>query len=184
MVRNKTMDQERQTNERAPELVIAESTVPVLRAGYANAAIPIAAVMSLLTALLARSAGASLAMQVLAGAVLGGLLLYRYARSVSRIRVADDAMHFICSLHEESVRLAELEYVRLGHIAGSMMASIETKKKGRRFSTTFHYIAPMTNWGDVAQAQDRLETLLKSRGVPLRTPRFIYRRITLGREAK
>lgn len=165
-----------------PELVVAESTVPVVRAGYSNTALVIAPVISILVGMLARQAGAALIVQLFAGVVVGSLVVFRYSRSLSRIRVDDQEIQFTCAFHIVSIRLSDLEYVRLGSIGGSMTASIETKEKERLFSSSFHYISPRTNWGDVAQSQDRLQSLLEARGVPIRAPRLLHRRI--GPQAK
>jgi hypothetical protein len=182
-VADSSEDQRQQADAaEAAELVVAESTVPVVRAGYANTALAIAPVISILVGMLAREAGAAPIVQVFAGVVVGSLVVLRYSRSISRIRMDDHAIQFMCALHVVRMRLSDLEYVRLGSIGGSMTASIETKEKGRLFSSSFHYISPGTNWGDVAHSQDRLQSLLEAKGVPIRAPRLLHRRI--GAQAK
>lgn len=161
------------------ELVVSESTARVIRAGYSNAALVIAPTISVVVGMLARQAGAGSGAQVLAGVIVGALVLLRYSRSVSRIRIDDETIHFTCPIHVESIRFADLEYVRLGCIGGSMTASVEAKREGHLLSASFHYIAPATSWGDIALSQHRLESILKAKGVPIRAPRLIYKRIGL-----
>jgi hypothetical protein len=162
--------------------VVTESAIPVVRAGWANTALATAPVIAILVGMLASDAGAGSAVRVFAGLLAGSLVVLKYSRSLSRIRIDDQAIHFMCAFHTVSIRFSDLQYVRVGSIGGSMTANIETKEKGKRFSRSFYYTSPGTNWGDVHQTLYRLRLLLQARGVPIRPPRLLYRRI--GPEAK
>jgi hypothetical protein len=161
--------------ERSDEMIVSESSTPIVRAGYSNLLLVIALALCALVVLLARDAGSGSIVQLAGGALVALLIAVRYARSVARIRVGHDSIVFTCAVGRVTIPLSNLEHVRLSSIGASMMASIETKERSRWLSRSFHYVADRTNWGSIADSQERLQALLESQGVALRPPRLLHR---------
>jgi hypothetical protein len=144
------------------DVVVNNSNMPVIRAGYGNIIILIAFCITLLVNEVFFALGASQVTRYLIVCALILLFFVAYSLSVSRINFNEDVAEIICSFRRYSIRYSNLSHVNI-YIIPSCMFTIMVLRFKKRHFCVFHYVAVSTNRGSAHDSARYLRQMIENK---------------------
>lgn len=145
------------------ELVVSRSRTRVLRAGYANAILLLAAIGLFLAnqALLEGGANALARAVVLIGLGLGVLKVYSW--SLSRLYIEQGrTLVLVGPLSRSAIELSDIVGYEVGGIPASQFVSVKIRVRSSRWPRYRFFVAVFTNLGPYSETRARLQELLRT----------------------
>ncbi len=153
--------QDAQPGSALETLIVSNSNVPIVRAGYANLIwllLPIALVL-LDQGLEDLKAGPGARVLLLAGLCL--MALTNYLHALSAISVSDDnTLTLVRPVSSTRIPISSIDHVTLYSLPASMFIYLKVKKKASRLPSFFFFVAASTSSGGFADTERKLGDLI------------------------
>jgi hypothetical protein len=149
------------------QLVITQTELPVLRAGWGNIFIFVMIVWSVLI----WEAAQDFHRHIIGGVLLVSFnvcMLYGYLNFVAKVFFYENKIKFITTLRTTDIFVRESRKVRLGLAPLNSSTTIRIKLKDKFFPKSFRFVVmESTNMGSYRKTLDTIEQIFCDYGVPL-----------------
>lgn len=152
------------------EVIINNSNIPVIRAGYANFIFLLLVVGLILTNQALIDIGVIMALRLITLFLFCILMLKIYTQSISKILIKNEELIIVGPISQNVFRFDEMLDVKVYGLPTSMTIFVKIKEQATKLPKFFFFIAVSTNHGTYLNTKIEVETLLEIRGRKDRVP--------------